>query len=51
MPRNEFNKEEFRIRVLKLKTELSRERHSEGISFLADKYLDKVLNIIDEYRY
>ena len=51
MPRNEFNKEEFKVRVLKLKNELSHEKHSEGITYLAHKYLNKVLDMIDEYRY
>ena len=51
MPKNELNKEEFKVRVLKLKHELERERHSEGIKFLAHKYLNKVLDTIDEYRY
>tara|TARA_B100002019_G_scaffold33820_1_gene27864 strand:+ start:268 stop:423 length:156 start_codon:yes stop_codon:yes gene_type:complete len=51
MPKNELNKEEFKVRVLKLKHELERERHSEGIKFLAHKYLNKVLETIDEYRY
>ena len=51
MPKNELNKEEFKVRVLKLKHELGRENYSEGIKFLADKYLNKVLDTIDEYRY
>ena len=50
MPRNEFNKDEFKVRVLKLKNELSHEKHSEGITYLAHKYLNKVLDMIDEYR-
>ena len=51
MPRNEFNRDEFKVRVLKLKNELSHEHHSEGITYLAHKYLNKVLDMIDEYRY
>jgi len=50
MPRNEFNKDEFKVRVLKLKNKLSHEKHSEGITYLAHKYLNKVLDMIDEYR-
>ena len=51
MPKNQLKKDEFRVRVLKLKKELYQEGWSEGISHLADKYLNKVLDIIDEYRY
>ena len=51
MPRNQLDKEEMKVRVKKLKHELERERHSEGIKFLAHKYLNKVLETIDEYRY
>jgi len=53
MPRNEISVMEFKTRVLKLKNELFWEEHqySEEARGLAHKYLDKVLNIIDEYRY
>ena len=51
MPKNQLDKNEFKVRILKLKNELNREKHSEGISYLAHKYLDNVLDIIDEYRY
>jgi hypothetical protein len=49
--KNQLTKDEFKFRVLKLKNELIHERYSEGITHLAHKYLDKVLDIIDEYRY
>jgi len=51
MPKNELKKEEFKVRVLKLKDELGYEPYSQGITHVADKYLNKVLDIIDEYRY
>ena len=53
MPKNQIDKEELKIRVLKLKNKL----HSEHIQYnmdmkgLANKYLNEVLDIIDEYRY
>ena len=51
MPRNELTKDELKVRVLNLKKQLEREHYSEGIRFLADSYLNKVLDIIEEYRY
>ena len=51
MPRNELKKDEFKVRILKLKYQLDCEPYSQGLKFLADKYLDEVLDIIDEYRY
>ena len=49
--KNQITKDELKIRVLKLKNELYQERYSEGITFIAHKYLNKVIDIIDEYRY
>jgi len=49
MPRNELTKEEIKCEVLKLKKKLQHEHYSEGIKFLADKYLNAVLDKIDEY--
>jgi len=49
--KNQLKKDEFRVRVLNLKNELHQEGWSQGISHLADKYLNKVLDMIDEYRY
>ena len=49
MPRNELTKEEMKCEVLKLKKKLQHEHYSEGIQFLADKYLNAVLDKIDEY--
>lgn len=51
MPRGNLTRDEIKCEVLKLKKELCQEPYSDGIKFLADKYLNKVLNKIDEYRY
>ena len=53
MPKNQLKKDEFRIRILKLKSEVYNESKNywEGDKRLAHKYLNKVLDIIDEYRY
>jgi len=51
MPRNELTKDELKIRVLNLRKQLDKEPYSEGIKFLAESYLNKTLDIIDEYRY
>jgi hypothetical protein len=51
MPRNELTKDELKVRVLNLKKQLDKESYSEGIKFLAESYLNKVLDIIEEYRY
>jgi hypothetical protein len=50
MPRNQLTKDEIKCHVLKLKDELYHEKYSEGISFLAHTYLNKVLDKIEEYR-
>ena len=53
MPKNELKKEELKNRVLKLKYDVYDEPDTmwKGDRDMAHKYLDKVLNIIDEYRY
>ena len=51
MPRNELNKDELKARVLNLRKQLDTEPYSQGIKFLAESYLNKVLDIIEEYRY
>jgi len=51
MPRNELTKDELKVRVLNLRKQLDKEPYSEGIKFLAESYLNKALDIIDEYRY
>jgi len=53
MPKNQLKKDELKIRVLKLKEDLHKEhiRHDMDMKGLAHKYLNSVLDIIDEYRY
>ena len=53
MPKNQLKKDELKNRVLKLKNEVYEEPETiwRGDRDIAHKYLDKVLNIIDEYRY
>ena len=50
--KNQLTKDEFRVHVLKLKAQLEDDPtwHSNPKD-LAHKYLNKVLDIIDEYRY
>lgn len=50
MPRNQITKDEIKCYILKMKNELYNENYSEGMNFLADKYLNKILNKIEEYR-
>jgi hypothetical protein len=53
MPRNKISKEEIKIRVLQLKNKLYTEhvRHDMDMKGLAHKYLNEVIDVIDEYRY
>jgi hypothetical protein len=51
MPKNQLTKDELKIRILKLKTILDRDQPSWDSRGLAHKYLNEVLDIIDEYRY
>lgn len=50
MPKNSISKDEIKTRVLKLKTQLFCEHKSEQEKYLAHKYLNQVLDIIEEYR-
>ena len=52
MPRNEISMMEFKTRVLKIKNELFWEEHNYVMKakILAHKYLNMVLDAIDEYR-
>jgi len=50
MSKNQITKDEIKVSVEKLKTELYNERTYEGKD-LAHKYLSKVLDKISEYRY
>ena len=49
MSKNQITKEEIKVQVEKLKTELYNDQISEGKD-LAHKYLSKVLDKIEEYR-
>ena len=49
MSKNQITKEEIKVQVEKLKTELYNDQISEGKD-LAHKYLNKVLDKIAEYR-
>jgi len=53
MPKNQLSKEELKVRVLKLKDNLNKDyiRPEMDMKGLAHKYLNEVLDIIDEYRY
>lgn len=51
MPKNQLNKDELKVRVLKLKDRLYKDQPSWDSKELAHKYLNAVLNIIEEYRY
>ena len=50
MSKNQITKDEIKVSVEKLKTELYNEQISEGRE-LAHKYLNRVLDKISEYRY
>jgi hypothetical protein len=54
MPRNELSKDEMKCWVLKCKDELYREQitqYTTDPKKIAHKYLNKVLDKINEYRY
>ena len=53
MSKNQLTKEEIKIRVQKLKNKLYNDhiRPEMDMKGLAHKYLNEVLDIIDEYRY
>jgi len=51
MPKNQLTKDELKVRVLKLKDKLYRDNPSWDSKGLAHKYLNEVLDIIDEYRH
>lgn len=51
MPRNQLSLNEFKVRVLKLKSKLYHEHCDEFTKGLANKYLNEVLDMLNEYRY
>jgi hypothetical protein len=52
MPKNQLVKDELKVRILKLKDKLHKDHIRPGMDMkgLAHKYLNEVLDIIDEYR-
>ena len=50
MPKNTMTKDEMKCRVLKLKDMLFKECKTESEKNLAHDYLNRVLDIIEEYR-
>jgi hypothetical protein len=51
MSKNQITKDELKVRVLKLITKLYNDQLSIDSKELVNKYLNEVINIIDEYRY
>jgi hypothetical protein len=51
MSKNQITKDELKVRVLKLITKLYNDQLSIESKELVNKYLNEVINIIDEYRY
>jgi len=53
MPKNQISKEELKVEILKLKRDLINDyiRHDMDMKGLANRYLDRVLDKIEEYRY
>ncbi len=52
MPKNQITKDEMKVRVLKLKAQLHDDsRWCSNPKELANRYLNEVLDIIEEYRY
>ena len=50
MPRNEINKDEMKCYILKLKHQIDSDNGYPGEKEIAQKYLNKVLDKLDEYR-
>jgi hypothetical protein len=53
MPRNQLTKDQIKIDILKIKQDLYKEhiRHDMDMKGLANRYIDRILNKIEEYRY
>ena len=49
MPRNELTKDELKVKILKLKHQVQSEHRYAGEKELANKYLDEVLFIVEQY--
>jgi len=51
MPRSQINKDEMKCYILKLKYQIDSDEAYPGEKNIAQKYLNKVLDKIEEYRY
>ena len=51
MPRGQLNKDELKCHILKLKHQVGSDEGYPGEKAIAQKYLNLVLDKIDEYRY
>ena len=51
MPRYQLNKDELKVHILKLKQQVDHDAGYPGEKEIAHKYLNKVLDKIEEYRY
>jgi hypothetical protein len=51
MSKNQLTKDEMKVRVLKLKHQLENEKASWQEKKLGHKYLNDLIDILDEYRY
>ena len=51
MPKNQITKDELKVKVLKLKNRVDHEPIYPGEKAIAQKYLNEVLFIIEQYRY
>ena len=50
MPRGQLTKEELKVHILKLKSQIDSDEGYPGEKAIAHKYLNKVLDKINEYR-
>ena len=50
MPRNKINKDEMKCYILKLKHQIDSDNGYPGEKEIAQKYLNKVLDKLEEYR-
>ena len=50
MPRNQLNKDELKVHILKLKSQIDSDEGYPGEKEIAHKYLNKVLDKLEEYR-
>ena len=50
MPRGQLTKEELKVHILKLKSQIDSDKGYPGEKAIAHKYLNMVLDKIEEYR-